>query len=185
MFDAISYCKGACVVKMLNAVLGMDMFKKGLQVMNDTAWHDIPCWTDRTPFLTCCCCCCCCCQSFRIVSRDKATSVFVPTSLVARLGTTVRYVGPCETSPSAPCLLLLRRARGSTASATRRCHDTSRPILFNLFPSSAAAAAAAAAASQEYMKKHKYGNTETYNLWDAWSKVSGKDIGEVTSKHKW
>lgn len=32
MFDAISYCKGACVVKMLNAVLGMDMFKKGLQV---------------------------------------------------------------------------------------------------------------------------------------------------------
>lgn len=33
VFDAISYCKGACVVKMLNAVLGMDMFKKGLQVM--------------------------------------------------------------------------------------------------------------------------------------------------------
>lgn len=32
VFDAISYCKGACVVKMLNAVLGMDMFKKGLQV---------------------------------------------------------------------------------------------------------------------------------------------------------
>eukprot|EP00752_Nemacystus_decipiens_P007190 g6439.t1 len=62
VFDAISYCKGACVVKMLNAVLGMDMFKKGLQ---------------------------------------------------------------------------------------------------------------------EYMTKHKYGNTETYNLWDAWSKVSGKDIGEM------
>lgn len=32
VFDAISYCKGACVVKMLNAVLGPDMFKKGLQV---------------------------------------------------------------------------------------------------------------------------------------------------------
>lgn len=32
---------------------------------------------------------------------------------------------------------------------------------------------------QEYMKKHKYGNTETYDLWDAWSQVSGKDIGQV------
>ena len=32
VFDAISYCKGACVVKMLNAVVGMDLFKKGLQV---------------------------------------------------------------------------------------------------------------------------------------------------------
>ncbi|CAM9646828.1 unnamed protein product, partial [Laminaria digitata] len=62
VFDAISYCKGACVVKMLNAVLGMDMFKKGLQ---------------------------------------------------------------------------------------------------------------------EYMKKHKYGNTETYDLWDAWSQVSGKDIAKM------
>ncbi|CAM9808130.1 unnamed protein product [Ectocarpus sp. 4 AP-2014] len=62
VFDAISYCKGACVVKMLNAVLGMDMFKEGLQ---------------------------------------------------------------------------------------------------------------------EYMKKHKYGNTETYDLWNAWSQVSGKDIGQM------
>ncbi|CAN0362558.1 unnamed protein product [Ascophyllum nodosum] len=62
VFDAISYCKGACVVKMLNAVLGMEMFKKGLQ---------------------------------------------------------------------------------------------------------------------EYMKKHKYGNTETYDLWNAWSQASGKDIGQL------
>lgn len=37
VFDAISYCKGACVVKMLNAVLGMDMFKKGLQVTHTGA----------------------------------------------------------------------------------------------------------------------------------------------------
>lgn len=29
------------------------------------------------------------------------------------------------------------------------------------------------------MKKHKYGNTETYDLWNAWSQVSGKDIGQV------
>ena len=29
------------------------------------------------------------------------------------------------------------------------------------------------------MKKHKYGNTETYDLWNAWSQVSGKDIAEV------
>ncbi len=32
---------------------------------------------------------------------------------------------------------------------------------------------------QEYMKKHKYGNTETYDLWNAWSQVSGKDIEQV------
>ena len=38
VFDAISYCKGACVVKMLNAVLGMDMFKKGLQVDTTCTW---------------------------------------------------------------------------------------------------------------------------------------------------
>ena len=29
------------------------------------------------------------------------------------------------------------------------------------------------------MKKHKYGNTETYDLWNAWSQASGKDIGQV------
>lgn len=32
---------------------------------------------------------------------------------------------------------------------------------------------------QAYMDKHKYGNTETYDLWNAWSEVSGKDIGQV------
>lgn len=32
---------------------------------------------------------------------------------------------------------------------------------------------------QVYMKRHKYGNTETYDLWNAWSQVSGRDISEV------
>ena len=32
VFDAISYCKGACVIRMLNAVLGEEAFRKGLQV---------------------------------------------------------------------------------------------------------------------------------------------------------
>lgn len=32
VFDAISYSKGACVIRMLNAVLGEDDFRKGLQV---------------------------------------------------------------------------------------------------------------------------------------------------------
>ena len=32
VFDAISYCKGASVVRMLHAVLGHGDFKKGLQL---------------------------------------------------------------------------------------------------------------------------------------------------------
>ncbi|KAG5192903.1 membrane alanyl aminopeptidase [Tribonema minus] len=32
VFDAISYCKGACVVRMLHSVIGADKFKEGLQV---------------------------------------------------------------------------------------------------------------------------------------------------------
>lgn len=32
VFDAISYCKGASVVRMLYAVLGHDDFRKGLQL---------------------------------------------------------------------------------------------------------------------------------------------------------
>jgi puromycin-sensitive aminopeptidase len=35
VFDAISYCKGACVVRMIEAVLGPDMFQKGLQIYMD------------------------------------------------------------------------------------------------------------------------------------------------------
>ncbi len=35
VFDAISYCKGACVVHMVKAVLGDDLFKKGLQIYID------------------------------------------------------------------------------------------------------------------------------------------------------
>lgn len=35
VFDAISYCKGACVVRMLFAVLGKDNFQKGLQIYMD------------------------------------------------------------------------------------------------------------------------------------------------------
>jgi aminopeptidase N len=31
VFDAISYSKGACVIRMLNAVLGEEAFRKGLQ----------------------------------------------------------------------------------------------------------------------------------------------------------
>ena len=31
VFDAISYCKGATVIRMLNAVIGKDAFQKGLQ----------------------------------------------------------------------------------------------------------------------------------------------------------
>jgi puromycin-sensitive aminopeptidase len=30
---------------------------------------------------------------------------------------------------------------------------------------------------REYMQIHKYGNTETHDLWEAWSNVSGLDIG--------
>jgi len=47
VFDAISYCKGACVVKMLYAVLGHDHFQKGLQnymakfQYNNTVTHDL------------------------------------------------------------------------------------------------------------------------------------------------
>ncbi|CAM9875213.1 unnamed protein product, partial [Discosporangium mesarthrocarpum] len=67
VFDAISYCKGACVVKMLHAVLGHDHFRQGLQ----------------------------------------------------------------------------------------------------------------ASLSLAYMEKHKYSNTETYDLWNAWSEVSGRDIGQL------
>merc|ERR1711871_854712 len=32
VFDAISYCKGSCVVRMVHAVLGADAFRKGLQI---------------------------------------------------------------------------------------------------------------------------------------------------------
>eukprot|EP00640_Fibrocapsa_japonica_P000353 CAMPEP_0113937194 /NCGR_PEP_ID=MMETSP1339-20121228/3867_1 /TAXON_ID=94617 /ORGANISM="Fibrocapsa japonica" /LENGTH=883 /DNA_ID=CAMNT_0000939869 /DNA_START=46 /DNA_END=2697 /DNA_ORIENTATION=- /assembly_acc=CAM_ASM_000762 len=35
VFDAISYCKGACVVRMLHAVLGAEDFRRGLQVYMD------------------------------------------------------------------------------------------------------------------------------------------------------
>ncbi len=35
VFDAISYCKGACVVHMVKAVLGDELFQKGLQVYMD------------------------------------------------------------------------------------------------------------------------------------------------------
>jgi puromycin-sensitive aminopeptidase len=35
VFDAISYCKGACVVRMLFAYLGHDAFRKGLQMYMD------------------------------------------------------------------------------------------------------------------------------------------------------
>lgn len=35
MFDAISYCKGACVIRMLFDVLGLEDFRKGLQVYMD------------------------------------------------------------------------------------------------------------------------------------------------------
>lgn len=32
---------------------------------------------------------------------------------------------------------------------------------------------------QIYMKRHQYGNTETFNLWQAWSEASGKPIGDI------
>ncbi len=35
VFDAISYCKGACIVHMVRAVLGDELFQKGLQVYMD------------------------------------------------------------------------------------------------------------------------------------------------------
>jgi puromycin-sensitive aminopeptidase len=31
-----------------------------------------------------------------------------------------------------------------------------------------------------YMAKHKYGNTETYDLWDAWEQASGMPVRELT-----
>ena len=31
---------------------------------------------------------------------------------------------------------------------------------------------------QQYMTKHAYNNTETSDLWSAWSSVSGLDIGK-------
>ena len=34
---------------------------------------------------------------------------------------------------------------------------------------------------QLYMKRHAYGNTETIDLWTAWSEVSGKDINGLMS----
>mmetsp|Transcript_89966 Transcript_89966/g.162274 ORF Transcript_89966/g.162274 Transcript_89966/m.162274 type:complete len:905 (-) Transcript_89966:51-2765(-) len=33
----------------------------------------------------------------------------------------------------------------------------------------------------EYMKEHKYGNTETFHLWDAWAKSSGKPVKDIMS----
>lgn len=35
VFDAISYCKGACVVRMIHAVLGAQAFQEGLRVYMD------------------------------------------------------------------------------------------------------------------------------------------------------
>jgi aminopeptidase N len=32
---------------------------------------------------------------------------------------------------------------------------------------------------QNYMRKHAYGNTETEDLWNAWSEVSGKDVTQL------
>ena len=34
---------------------------------------------------------------------------------------------------------------------------------------------------QDYMAKHKYGNTVTLNLWDAWSSASGVAVGDLMS----
>jgi aminopeptidase N len=46
VFDAISYCKGASVVRMLYAVLGHDDFRKGLQLyMNRSG--PLPCMPAR------------------------------------------------------------------------------------------------------------------------------------------
>jgi aminopeptidase N len=36
---------------------------------------------------------------------------------------------------------------------------------------------------QLYMKRHAYGNTETPDLWNAWSEVSGQDVAGLM--HKW
>jgi puromycin-sensitive aminopeptidase len=36
---------------------------------------------------------------------------------------------------------------------------------------------------QNYMRKHAYGNTETIDLWNEWSAVSGKDISQIM--HTW
>lgn len=51
VFDAISYCKGACVVKMINAVLGKSAFQSGLKLYMDTykyknteTYHLWECW---------------------------------------------------------------------------------------------------------------------------------------------
>lgn len=53
VFDAISYCKGACVVKMLHAVLGAEDFQKGLQLYmerhqygNTETYHLWSAWTE-------------------------------------------------------------------------------------------------------------------------------------------
>lgn len=39
VFDAISYSKGACVIRMINAVLGEEAFRKGLQT-----YMKVKCW---------------------------------------------------------------------------------------------------------------------------------------------
>lgn len=36
---------------------------------------------------------------------------------------------------------------------------------------------------QNYMRKHAYGNTETIDLWNEWTAVSGKDISQIM--HTW
>jgi aminopeptidase N len=35
-----------------------------------------------------------------------------------------------------------------------------------------------------YMKRHAYGNTETVDLWNAWSEVSGQDVSNATQQNK-
>jgi len=32
---------------------------------------------------------------------------------------------------------------------------------------------------QLYMQKHAYGNTETMDLWNSWSEVSGQDVAQL------
>uniref|UniRef100_A0A7S1B8F5 Aminopeptidase n=1 Tax=Corethron hystrix TaxID=216773 RepID=A0A7S1B8F5_9STRA len=53
VFDAISYCKGGCVVRMIHAVLGKDLFQKGLALYMDrhkysnTVTHQLwKCWEE-------------------------------------------------------------------------------------------------------------------------------------------
>lgn len=47
VFDAISYCKGACVIRMLNAVLGEEAFRKGLQVYMKVRFSPDKAWQNK------------------------------------------------------------------------------------------------------------------------------------------